>query len=302
MINNSLRVWLMVFGLFLVLSVPGCNKRSPVTSYSYEQEMINYITNSQEGQELYSFYLFPNRADTFSQFGYTTFYDITGGHRAYEVYVGTAANMYGYTGVVDAIVRVNDTLYGTINRIMGSDTTIYRYVNIAVTRYAYFLKLFSDDYPYRGWRFWGYGVDNLDPSHFGTLKAKSGATFSAFQSGDIIDTKSTIRGRMGFYFVFKNNMTKLPPGDSLTYTSSTHDYLYATKNDGVTRNIKLISASGEYTGGWKIPSGSDKFYRLITFEGLYDERLDTMMVNGQPQIYTLRVRYSDVVIPFKVDI
>ena len=219
--------------LFSALIISGCGRKPTVVSTSYQQEMVNFINNTQEGQELFSFYLYPERSESFFQNGFYYFYELESGRRYYQVDIGGQASMYGFEDIYDAVVRINDTLYGTLHRIVGADTSIYRHLEIAVTRYAYFLKLFTDDNSFHGWRFWGYGVDNLDPRQYGTLLPGSGGSFSAFQSGDVIDVKSTIRSKMGFYFIFKNNIVKLPRGDTLTYRSVNRDILFAETNDGV---------------------------------------------------------------------
>ncbi len=293
--------------LIFILALFGWGCENPVVvSTSYEQDMINFINNSKEGRELFSIDLYPNRTEPFKdRFGYLVFYAIDSIKRFYEVDtndIGGPADMYGFEDIFDAVVRVNDTLYGKLNRIIGENTTIYRRLEIAVTRFAYFLKLYTDEYAYHGWRFWGYGVDNLLSQQFGTFLPKSGDSFSAYQSGDVLDPKRTLKNKMGFYFVLKNNMARLPRGDSLTYRNSTKEWFFAEMNDSVRRNISLTSDGSNYTGGWKMPSGSDKFYRLITFEGPYFERIDTVMIGDEQLIYTTRVRYSDVIIPFKVDI
>ncbi len=291
----------ILFIVILALFGWGCEK--PTTfSTSYQQDMVNFINNTQEGRELFSFDLYPNRTESFNQLGYHMFYEIESIRRSFMFDMGGRADMYGFESVLDAVVRINDTLYGKLNRIIGEDTIIYRHFEISVTRFAYFLKLYTDEYAYHGWRFWGYGVDNLLLKQFGTFSAKSGGSFSAYQSGDILDPKSSLKNKMGFYFVLKNSMIKLPRGDSLTYRSSNRDWLFAEMNDGARRNIGLTTDGSNYTGGWKTPSGSDKFYRLITFEGPYYKRIDTVEVGNELLIYTTRVRSSDVVIPFKVDI
>jgi hypothetical protein len=288
--------------VILVLFGWGCEKPTEVHT-SYQQDMVNFINNTQEGRELFSFDLYPNRTESFNdQYGFQAFYEIEFGKRSFIVNIGGRADMYGFESVFDAIVQINDTLYGKLNRVIGEDTVIFRHFEIAVTRFAYFLKIYTDEYAYHGWRFWGYGVDNIFLKPFGTFLPKSGGSFSAYQSGDVLDSKSTLKNKMGFYFVLKNNMVKLPRGDSLTYQSSNRDWLFAEMNDGVRRNIGLTNNGTNYTGGWKTPSGSDKFYRLITFEGPYYERIDTLMIGDELLIYTTRVRNSDVVIPFKVDI
>ncbi len=303
---SRFHIVLIVFAIIIQPLIIGCDKKPTVASLSYEQEMINYISGTEEGRELYSLDLFPDMSEQFKdRLGYVVTYEFDSTRRHYDIDtsdIGGPADMYGFADIYDAVVRIDDTLYGKLNRIIGDSIIFYRYVKIAVTRYAYFLKLYTDDYSHRGWRFWGYGVDNLDPQQYGSFETSSGSSFSAFQSGDVLDVKSPLKNKVGFYFVFKNNMIKLQLGDSLTYRGLNRDILFAEKKDGIRHNINLISDGSNYIGGWRTPSGSDKFYRLITFEGPYFEKIDTVTVGGGQQIYTTRIRYSDVVIPFKVDI
>jgi len=304
--NKFYNLSMVVFVVFIIM-IGGCDKKPTVSSLSYGQEMINYISGTEEGKELFSQDIFPFISEQFKdQQGYLVYYEFDSTKRRFDIGdndIGGPADMYGFADIYDAVVQINDTLYGKINRVIGEDTSFYRYVKIAVTRYAYFLKLYSDDYSYRGWRLWGYGVDNLYPDQYGYFRSSGGDSISAFKSGDVADVNSLLKNKIGFYFVIKNNMVKLPPGDSLTYINTSRDILFAEKDDAGRHYIHLTSDGSNYSGSWKMPSGTDKFYRLMTLEGSdYYERIDTLNIDGESQVVTLRVRYSDIVIPVKIDI
>ena len=173
------------------------------------------------------------------------------------MYIATAPHdIYGNNSIYDAVVRGNDNFYGKMYKIVGVDTSLYHPIEINLNRFAYFLKLYPDNYGYHGWRFWGYSVDNLTSVYYGTFTARSGKSFSAYQSGYPLDANSTLGNRLGFYFITKNEITKLTPGDSLTYQSSLSYRVFAETSDGKRRYIDMT----ENEGGWRIPSAGDKFY------------------------------------------
>jgi len=294
-LQGIIRLLMVLFAL----AVSGCEKNPEITHTTYQEEMISFIADSQEGRELFSQNLYPDSGESFTQSYYKLFYDFDSVKRTYKVDIAEAPHdIYSHNSIYDAVVNVNDYFYGKMSKIVGIDTTIYHPVEINLNRFAYFLKLYTDNYAYHGWRFWGYSVDNLTLLYYGTFTSRSGKSFSAYQSGDLPDSNSTLGSKLGFYYITKNSITKLPPGDSLTYRTSLSYRTFAETGDGKRR---LIEMNGD-EGGWRMPSSSDKFYRLITLEGPFEFRIDTTGTGPSQVIDTVMIRNSDVIIPFKVDI
>jgi hypothetical protein len=274
----------------------GCEKRVEPVPTTYQDELRRFIAFSEDGRELFSVNLFPDGSfyldDTLH-----VFFQFDSVSRVYTFGIDSIPrDIYPFTDVYDAVVGILDVFYGNLYRIGDLDTAVHEQVKISIKRYAYFLKLYEDDYEYHGWRFWGYAADNPRITPYGTFVNPGGPVFSAFQA----DTRPN--SSLGYYYIGKNNIPRLSPGASLTYTNSNQDVLFVETSDGKRHGIRTSPDGSDFKCDWAIPSATNRFFRLITIDSPAFMEYDTTYNDTIMYIDSFLVKPPNIVIPFKVNI
>lgn len=260
----------------------GCSKPDGPVVKTYNEEMLSFIADSQNGRELFPVNVYPttlfrlNNLDVQYQFDSIV--------RVYsDAFITGPKNVYGFNSTYDAVIEIQDRYFGKINKIIGAQSSLYYPLEIRLNRYAYFVKIYNDSYEYRGWRFWGYSVDNETIVNYGSFSG-SNKTISAFFE----EFRPTIG--LGYYFILRNNIESIPKGSNLNYDKFGDFVVFAETSDGIRRTV---------TSQWQTPSTTSIFYRQITVVGQFDYLLDTIATNPFV-VDTALLQKSDVIIPYKV--
>ena len=278
----------------LALLFTGCNHEDP-QYLTYEEEILRFINDSPDGRELYSNQLY-SKESFYMDDTLLVYYDIKSLSRA-PVIVDIAdkpKDIYIYKSIFDAYVEIKDVYSGNLCVIRGSDTTELSPVKSTITRFAYFLKLFDDSSPYKGWVFWGYGCRAVSPE--GQFASTKGLTFSS----EPTDTLNDVPGQVYYQ---EDKFPILSRGDSLTFTSDSLTRIFAETNMSKIQTFTTELNGDSHKTGWRIPSNTNRFINLIMFDSKIVLKLDTIYTApGVFYIDTSLEKVNDFIIPYKINL
>ena len=281
--------------IITILSLLSCSK--PDAGYAtYQDEINRFLADSEDGKELFTTVLYP---DTPFYIDDTPliFYKIDSSRRRIEIDISdNPKNIYGFNSVYDAVAAIEDKFFGNYYMIENNDTSLLYNGDAILHRYGYFLKLYSDDYDYHGWRFWGYSATKAFDSLYGSFRNNDGLTFS------VEVAQSLPNSGLGNYFVLKNDIPSLPANDSLIYTSSTRDRIFAEQSDYKIGTLNTMLSGAEYMARWKIPPASTKFYHIIVLEGPLDIKVDTTFYADSIHVDTSIFKHGDLAVPYRISL
>jgi len=277
-----------------------------VDTIDYAREMRNYINNSLDGRELYSTDIYPEEISfAIDESGDLYLYRVDNVVRVISIdsldLYEPEKYIYPFNYIRDAVAVVDDEFTGYLRRIRGEDTTLAYKFESSLQRFAYFFKMYDDNYQYHGWRFWAYSC--LNYSIDGCFKSyDSSLTFCAIATAP----SSLPNYRLGRYYVQEDDIPKLPLGDSISFWSDYPERLFVRNNSEDLMGINTNLIDGKYRTGWRIPQATNVFYNIITFdsnESGYYFKVDTVSVAGESLVVeSTFVKRGDYIIPYKVDI
>jgi len=287
------RVFLTVTLAMLFIS---CSPDDPVIT-TYPEEMVHFIEDSEDGQELFTINVYPDDA-YYANDTLMILLKIDSVSRDYEFDIDSSLrDIEGFDDVMNAVTSILDIFRGNIYVVSGADTTFYHPFISYLSRRAHFLKLYDDNYEYHGWRFWGYSVVQPSGSPQGDFISAGDTEFS---------TKPT--DTLGYWpywrYYNKNNIAYLAKGDSVTFESSQQLNVFVRSGRDNISAIRCQPFGGIYKTGWRAPASGSIFYNLATVEGIWDLDIDTTIIPGEgiTGIDTTIVKMRDLAIPFKIDI
>lgn len=274
-----------IANFLLILSmVLGCSSPEDPETTTYHEEMIGFVIDSQDGQEIFRSDLYPTSVFTLNGLQVKYQFDSILSFLDNKATISGPKNIYGFNNIYDAYLKIEVKYYGKINKIIGNQTELYFPVEIRLNRYAYFLKLYNDAYEYHGWRFWGYSADNNSLTNFGTFSSRSGQSLSAWFE----EARPVLN--LGYYYIQKNNIDIIPKGDYMNFSNFNKYIVFAETSSG---GRQFVNSE------WRIPTSTDIFHRLITIVGPIDTLIDTLSTNPLTADTTL-LQQNDMVIPYKV--
>jgi len=278
-----------------------CKKKTFVTDSTYTEEITSFILGDNDGKELFKPVSLTEESFFLDSTSLRYYYRFDSSTRKISVIIADSPKaIYPYSSVYDALARVQDVLYGHMYRITGDDTVhAYKMID-SLNRFAYFLKLYSDNYNYRGWRFWGFigGVFQpyLNPG-VRVINDLYGKKISAVPPPKEPPSPLSSYPNDAFYFR-EDSIAKFPLGDSLTLLSSIRDLLFVEQGDSIIGPLNTVPYNSQHRTGWRIPAASNKFYHLILFD--LPGRFSVRIVNHVPE--STLIKTNDYFIPYKVDI
>ncbi len=276
------------------LLIAGCSHEDP-EYLTYEEEILRFIIDSPDGRELYSNQLYSEESfyidDTL-----LVYYDIESMSRL-PITVDISdkpKDVYIYKSIYDAYSEIKDVYSGNLCAISGSDTTILSPMTSTITRFAYFLKLFDDSSPYKGWIFWGYGCRATAPK--GLFNNTKGVSFSSEPTDTLVDVPGQV-------FYQEDKFPILNRGDSLAFTSDSLTRIFAESNIRKIQTFTTLLDGDKYKTGWRIPSNTNRFINLIMFDAKIEFDLDTVYTGpGEFYIDTSIQKENDFIIPYKINL
>jgi len=293
-----------LFILIIIASLLSCGELE-VDSIDYVREIRNYINNSLDGKELYATDLYPEEAPfAMDESGDLYYYRVNNVARSISIdsldLFEPVKIIYPFDYTIDVVAVIDDDFSGEIYRIRDNDTTLAYKFESSLQRFAYFIKMFGDTYQYHGWRFWAYS--GLNYSIDGVFANDSGLTFNAMP----VSASSLPNYRLGRYYIVEDYIAKLPLGDTVTFSSNYKERIFYRDRSDTIKAFNTVLDDGKYKTGWQIPSATDVFFQLITFDsdesGFYF-KVDTLSADGETFVVeSTLVKRGDYVIPFKVDI
>ncbi len=296
-----------------IMLAGGCSEKD--VPYVIDNEIImQYMANSPDARDLfrsdslvlpdeftvpqdsavYKFVVDSTRRYTYLDIRVDTvmYNSVTGYYRIRHIYP-TFGEIWG-----DGEVTVNDYFYSHLLRIVGSDTTA-RPVNLALTRYGYFLKLGNDNQPYRGWKLWAINAGEpstglttitagTDTTFYGDLRDYATIKYTvswknlttgeereyAGQSKHLferLDRLATLPGGLPFYL----NCTSVP-------STSYFRLAAALTNAGMTQSVMDRVSSSTYVDTIQTATSSGYLWNLLFFHDVYRSQEP----NSDPPIYT----------------
>lgn len=301
---NKLKIRVGISIILLGLAIIACDERM-VDKVDYIREMNRFINESLDGQELFSTDIYPEEIPfSLDESEDLYFYRVENVSR--QIVIDSADlseppdTFYDFYDIGDAVATIYDDFSGSIYRIRENDTTLAYGFESYLQRSAYFLKLYGDAYQYHGWRFWGYST--LNYSIDGRLSYDTDENFYATATR----WDSIPNNRLGRYYVLKHHIPKLPLGDSITFHSNYWHRIFAENSNEEILEYLHDPDNGVDNTGWRVPTASDRFYHLITFDSdtlMSYFRVDTLSVEGDNVVVeSTLVKDGDYVIPFAVDI
>jgi hypothetical protein len=285
----------MFFGTILILADAGCQKSTFETDSTYAEEIQNFILRDRDGKELFKPIYISESKFLYGLSQDTSFYRFDSTKRRIYVTISDSArDIYPYTGIYDALARVQDVMWGNMYRVKGIDTIRAYRVLDTLTRYGYFLKLYDDNYQYRGWRFKGFIGGYYQPyiapeerTISGSNGPKSPAIAPAAAPPDLHSTYG--------YYIRDDSIPKYPLGDSVTLTSTARDLIFTENGDTLLAPLNALPSNSHYSVKWRIPTNSNTLYHLI----LFDIKGRFTVKNN---VDSTLIKVNDYFIPYKVDI
>jgi hypothetical protein len=294
----SLIAGLILVGSFMFSTV-GCSEKD-VPVIVDEDEIIRYMTQVEQATDLFRTTGLINPGTYSVPFDSAEFSDrLLSKTRGYEVHLvplkilnasgdsvaNDPARVYADHGILgevrESVVRVEDRFTIEITRTYP-DTILLDTTVLILNRYAFFLKLGSDNRDYVGWVLWGFnGIGSTAPNLGVTLEASNGAEF---------------RGDLGLYHeVPRSRSSAIPnvPYIRLSYidTVSAGSRLSITTHwasalgSPTTQLVSDYGADGPFTRdmyrydavefydslSYEIPSPNPRLYDILLIQTLFDE-------------------------------
>jgi len=269
----------------------GCDEEDDPYITSDDFEITRYLEDSEDGVELYTTSLFPDEP-VYIDDSTQIFYEIDSVSRSITIDYGTSGrDFYGYDNIATAVADVDDILFGTAYKIINGDTTEAHPLTDNIARSGYFLKLYNDNYNYRGWRFWGYSSSLIIPR--GTFTVPNLPQFST-------DPPETLSGSPSWVYFEKNQIVALAAGDSITFVCDEAANIFAPGVGGIS-GYGPIADGGKYKAGWRLPA-TDQFYHLIYVDMPWVYKVDTTFISNDPpvlEIDTAIIKSGDPIVPYK---
>jgi hypothetical protein len=286
--------------LIAVLFILYCSDKGTYTEPSYSDLIKDYILNDENCKELYTSELFSAESFLYESTGYLCFYKFDSSKKYVTVKIGTApTDIFPYEDLYDALAKVVDRYYGYLMRINGNDTIPLCYVENTVTRYGYFVKLYNDSYPYRGWRHWGFiGGDYKISISGGQRKITSGGGITITATPPSKYLPNPTNPNDSGYYINLDDIKTISPGDSLTLKSLEDDLVFIRNHRGKIAPLRTVSSGVNYTAGWRAPTNTSILYQLVTFDLPGYFVYDT--VGGIPE--SSLYKDNDYVIPYRLDL
>ena len=285
----------LIGGLLLVL---GCADEREIVSPTYQDQILGFINDTEDGRQLFSNDLFPNvpfaRDDGADRYYYVT----DSVNRSIQVTIGTVAkDIPPYQDIYDALANVVDLYYGRVMRISGSDTAMAYKFRTSVQRYGYFLKLFDDSFPSMGWRFRGFYSPGNEINANRRIISSNGQ-FSIEADGQFNGPPSPLGAHTENYILY-DTIPIFTLGDSLTFFSLLEDRFSVRTSPTAVKTLYTSLNNMTYRAGWRTSGGGEPFNRLILVEGEERFWVDTVDY-GIPIVESTLIRQDDYVVFYKV--
>ncbi|MEP0827607.1 MAG: hypothetical protein HRF51_03720 [bacterium] len=270
-----------------------CDKKTFSTDSTYAEEIESFITDSDNGKELFSQEIYARGPFSIDDTDVKYLLTIDSVKRKIKVLIGSAPkDVPPYDGVYDASARVDDDYFGRLTRIVGTGLELSYIFKSHIVRHGYFLKLYGDAYEYRGWRFWGFNGANAARR----IEASSGNTFvvGALIRFDVNASPTQLLNLANYLPV--DNIPNYPFNDSLTLISSSRDVVSVRNAQDSLIAIECQMQGGSYRAGWKLAGATNRYYHLLTFQTPGNLMVDSTL--SPPE--TTLVKTMDFLIPISV--
>nr|MBN2277893.1 hypothetical protein [candidate division Zixibacteria bacterium] len=281
-------VLMAVLFSLMVISI-SCSPDDPDKT-TYFDEMRSFIEESVDGRELYTINLYPEDS-YYADDTLRVMVHIDSTIRYYDCDIDTIPrDIGGFDQILNAVIEIHDFFYGRVDTIGNSDTAFYHYMESWVTRRAYFLKLYDDNYEYHGWRFWGYSCVTTAAAAVGEFKSSGGEAFSTLPP-DTMYIMYIPHIKFWKYFN-KNNVVIISPKDSIVFTTDQSLNVFPLVGGKVIGSFRTVLSGDKYTTGWRLPSSSEAFFNLFIVDGSWVLDNDSTLVKKVDQAIPFKINNS----------
>ncbi|UCD18006.1 MAG: hypothetical protein JSV44_03620 [Candidatus Zixiibacteriota bacterium] len=282
----------------IIIAGFGCQDEHEIFNPTYRDQLLRLIVDTDDGREIYSANLFPDESFARDDSDDRYFYLIESRDRSISIVIANEPKKIDpYESIYDALATIIDVYIGSIQRINpGGDTTLAYPFRSTIVRYAYFLKLFNDSYPYLGWRLWGYYSPGNNPTADRRMVSSSGHVQMSL-NGQFNNPPNPL----GYYntnYLLYDDAPIFPLGDTITYTSDVDDLCQAQTGAASFKMVNTEADASSYKGGWRIINSKDPFHRLILIESAGVFHVD-ILDPGIPVVESSLVRTEDYVVFYK---
>jgi hypothetical protein len=315
----------------------GCSSPEDPNFTTYDEELKRFITDSEAGRELFATDLYSSDPFTFDTSSGMYYYEVDSVTRKFKqiLIAKTPKNIHRhFNNIYDARVELVDAIFGKTYHIDDDTSFAYRFID-SLTRYAYFVKLYNDNYAYHGWFFWAFSGGRYNRYAAAPRRAFESERGIEFSGGRpnleipnplkdyrsmIIDTLinsdppvidtfytfpnlvliDTITQDTNYYLLIHGHMPQLRPGDSLTYEGVEGDRMFARTADNTVKSFTTSYIQNKYRAGWHIPNSNERINHLILFDVSEGTFIPTVSPDDPLVTELTHVKKDNYVIPYLI--
>ncbi|MBN2226774.1 MAG: hypothetical protein JW763_05370 [candidate division Zixibacteria bacterium] len=288
----------ITIGILGLLMVAGCTDEREIVTPTYQQQIYDFITRTEDGKQLFSQDLLATVPFARDESGDRYYYVTDSVVRSMQITIGTTPkDIAPYDDIYDALADVFDVFHGRLMRISGNDTTLAFKFRTWVSRYGYFLKLFDDAFPMMGWRFRGFYSEGNERNAERVITSSNGQ-IAITADGQFDDPPSPF-GPHTTNYVMYDTIPVFSMGDSLTFSGAQADRFSVRTSPTTVKCLSTSLNNLAFEAGWRTSGTGEPFNRLVLVEG--EEKFQVNTIDADPPIVeSTLVRYTDYVVFYKI--
>jgi hypothetical protein len=208
-------------------------------------------------------------------------------------------NIEPYENVSHGIIRVRDYFYGRLNVIKPGESAVKcADMTSLITRKAFFVKIYPDEYEYLGWRFWGFWSESTKGDDSRMISGPGiGGPMNLFVSGKPYHIGVSPHEVFDYYFY--DTVKVFNSGSVLQYQSDSADIISVRIDSDSILAVKAEYNGSKYVAQWNTPASGDPFNKLLLIEAPWEFQVDTVDFNEPVEVESTLVKYDDYVVFYK---